>query len=464
MIEGFLLGLSMGLFCLGWCLPALLPYLISEKRTLKESFKIFLQFLAGRFLSYLSLGFLVGYLGQKISFFPLEKLSFLFLSILGFILILFGIGQIKRKFLICQFFRKMKVPFFLGFFLGFTICPPFLTAIFYAFSLKNFFLSILFFLSFFIGSSFYQIFLLFFGEFSTFNTFQKVGQISSIFAGLFFLAFGLKNFFSFSQNFLCPFSSFHLPFFHYPIEIFLLIFATIFSSSFFFLKKYSLFPFRYFFPFSFFILAFLKFPQFCPFLTLQELAGGKFINIFSLLFFVLILITTLIFGRIFCGWICPISFFQEIIFKVRQKIKKFPQIFLPQKISNLKFLFLILILIFPFLSKSSVLCKRDPFGFLFGFFKTPLSFFLLFLLIFLSLFIYLPFCRIFCPIGAILALLSKISIFKLEIKKENCKNCGVCEKSCPLQIISQKEIDNSECIRCGKCFQKCQFSSIKFKL
>ena len=51
--EGFVLGLSTGFYCLTTCLPALVPYLLSEGDTLwRTNFGIFLEFLAGRFTAY----------------------------------------------------------------------------------------------------------------------------------------------------------------------------------------------------------------------------------------------------------------------------------------------------------------------------------------------------------------------------------------------------------------------------
>lgn len=461
MIEGFLLGLSMGAFCLGWCLPAFLPYLLAEKRSLKEGFEILGKFLAGRFFGYLILGILVGYLGEKINSPILLKISFFSLGILGAILILYGFGKLKGNFKICQFFSKTKTPILLGFFLGFNICPPFISAIFYAISLKNLLLSVLFFISFFIGSSIYLILPVFLGLFSSIRIFQRISKISLILAGSFFLFFSFKNLFSPIKIFPCPFLDFYFPFLNYPIEIFLLIPAIFLAIFAFKTKKY--FELRYLILLAFFFLAFFKFPQFCPFLTLKEIGLGRLGNIFSFSFFILILISTLIFGRIFCGWACPISFFQEVVFRIGRKIKKIPVIKIPLKFSYLKFLILILFLIFILLLKSP-LCGKDPFGALFGFFRNPLSLILLFILFLFSLFIFLPFCRLFCPLGAILALFSKISIFQLKIEKESCKNCGVCSKSCLLQAISGNKISNSECMRCGQCLKECPFFSIKLKI
>jgi len=446
------LGLSLGLFCLGWCLPAFLPFLLSEERKIKESFKIFGKFLGGRFLAYLIFGAAIGYLGEKLQVSLLYNVAYFALLILGLLLIFYGLGKIKKVLPLCQAFKKIKTPWVLGFLLGLNLCPPFVGAVFYAFSLKDVLLSTLFFLAFFVGTSVYLVFPVFFGFFSSAKILQKVAQLACILSGIGFILFALKNL-VFSQGlYFCPFLGLSLSFLKYPLEIFLLILALSFGVFSFLRKKY--FYFRYFTLSSFLALAFFKFPQFCPFLTLQEVSLLRFSNFSALLFFILILISTLVVGRFFCGWACPILFFQEIIFRVSQKIKKLPEIKLPKKLIYLKFLILILILVSLWLAKDIVLCGKDPFGALFGFFRTSISLTFLFFLFLLSIFIFLPFCRYFCPLGAILNLFSKISIFQLKIKGRT---------YCQLGLISDNKIDNSECLRCGECQRKFK-DRIEFKL
>lgn len=72
-------------------------------------------------------------------------------------------------------------------------------------------------------------------------------------------------------------------------------------------------------------------------------------------------------------------------------------------------------------------------------------------------------CRYLCPLGALLGLLSKISVFRRAVDSENCKNCALCERSCPTGTIDAKKgfaSDPGECTLCLECLPACPRSSI----
>ena len=73
------------------------------------------------------------------------------------------------------------------------------------------------------------------------------------------------------------------------------------------------------------------------------------------------------------------------------------------------------------------------------------------------------YCTSICPVGTLLNLLSRHSLFKLRIK-ENCVKCRQCEKKCPAGCIDIENttIDNGRCVRCAVCLDECNFSAIGF--
>lgn len=76
------------------------------------------------------------------------------------------------------------------------------------------------------------------------------------------------------------------------------------------------------------------------------------------------------------------------------------------------------------------------------------------------------FCNTLCPVGALLSLLSRYSIFRVVIKKESCIQCRVCERTCKAEAINVKEmnVDMSRCVGCYNCLSTCNKDSIHYTL
>lgn len=52
-------------------------------------------------------------------------------------------------------------------------------------------------------------------------------------------------------------------------------------------------------------------------------------------------------------------------------------------------------------------------------------------------------------------------ISKAEINKDKCNKCGICEKICPNNAITDCNVTREKCIGCGKCYNNCKQSAIK---
>lgn len=156
--EGFMLGLSTGVFCMSACLPIFFPYLLSEgNNSWKTNFFILLQFLAGRFFAYLIFALLTSWFAKSYaSYLPQWVLpctmivsSLLMLSYLFF----------SNQFLtgICGISKQVKissaVPFVLGFLTGINPCPPFITGFVRLLQIANVLKGIFYFTGFFVSTS-----------------------------------------------------------------------------------------------------------------------------------------------------------------------------------------------------------------------------------------------------------------------------------------------------------------------
>ncbi|MBD3228574.1 MAG: 4Fe-4S binding protein [Candidatus Lokiarchaeota archaeon] len=190
--------------------------------------------------------------------------------------------------------------------------------------------------------------------------------------------------------------------------------------------------------------------------------------IIILLFFIL---STILFGRTFCAYVCPLGSAQELISRVqfKSKIKKSKYIVnIPSKYLNyVRLGFFILMIIIALTVGIAIFQLINPFmGFtifrnLTSITTIILPIILLAIVLISSLFIYRPWCRIFCPFGMIAWLMSRFSIFKLR-RTADCTDCKACEKVCPTKE-SYRESKKSACYQCVRCIDICPNDAIKFK-
>ena len=75
------------------------------------------------------------------------------------------------------------------------------------------------------------------------------------------------------------------------------------------------------------------------------------------------------------------------------------------------------------------------------------------------------YCNNICPVGTFLSFFSRFSWFKMHIDEEKCVQCGLCTKNCKASCIDGKNgfVDYSRCVTCGNCMAVCPKEAIEYK-
>jgi len=192
---------------------------------------------------------------------------------------------------------------------------------------------------------------------------------------------------------------------------------------------------------------------------------------------------TVLFGRFFCGFVCPLGTLIDISDAfIKKRLRSFPVL------KNTKYYILLFLVIAAVLGaslvhffdplvifeRSLVLIFYPVFTYLvssFALIQTPvytesmIALCVVVTIIGLNLLRPRFWCRNMCPLGALLALFSKISIFKFSFL-EGCNKCSICEKVCPTSAISieAQKIDSGECISCLRCQYECPQDAVKYRM
>ena len=74
------------------------------------------------------------------------------------------------------------------------------------------------------------------------------------------------------------------------------------------------------------------------------------------------------------------------------------------------------------------------------------------------------YCNTICPVGTVLSFMSRFSYLKIHFDTEKCRNCSLCTKNCKAACIDFKNhtVDYSRCVVCGDCIKSCNFGALKY--
>ncbi|MCB1664939.1 MAG: 4Fe-4S binding protein [Pseudomonadales bacterium] len=198
------------------------------------------------------------------------------------------------------------------------------------------------------------------------------------------------------------------------------------------------------------------------FLSVAHITGaisqgpGIFLNNLPMLMIIVFtVVTTLLWGRVFCSSLCPFGALQDFITRFTPKGWR---VKVPQAIHDralyIKYGILALIVGASVLHTGVSLFQYfEPFGTLFFFSSSVLLWSILIVILIASVLVERFYCRYVCPLGAALGIVSLVSPLRIA-RVPQCDLCKVCEHACPTGAIRGPAIDFKECVRCDICESK----------
>jgi polyferredoxin len=243
------------------------------------------------------------------------------------------------------------------------------------------------------------------------------------------------------------------------------------------------------------VLLFLQFvPSLIKFYSLETFAAGGFL---------VILVLTLLSGRTYCSFLCPLGIGQDLFSRIGGRFKrKFRRYGFKKPFTVLRYSLLAITLIVTLIWGIYMITLLDPYS-IFGRFMTyfarpavlvinnflagilgkfdiytlsnipvkgfslvvysiPVVFFILIgTLSFTKGRLY---CNMICPVGTLFGLLSKVSILRIRFDETACTRCGRCSLGCKSSCIDflKHDIDVTRCVDCFNCINICQDKALSY--
>jgi len=161
-----------------------------------------------------------------------------------------------------------------------------------------------------------------------------------------------------------------------------------------------------------------------------------------------VLVTSLIWGRLYCGSICPFGAFTHLLYKVSPF-----HMAMPKKIQRvlLYLKYFVLVMVVLAVAEGALWATGvEPFLTFFFFSGTPWMWAVVGIAVALSVPFDRFYCSYICPAGAGLALAARLRVREINRWSE-CDTCKVCERGCPSGAISGGKISALECMNCRTC-------------
>lgn len=217
---------------------------------------------------------------------------------------------------------------------------------------------------------------------------------------------------------------------------------------------------------------------------------------------IIIILMTLIFGRIYCSFICPLGTLQDLLIAGWRHHNRNQYYSFSKPLNLLRYALLALTVMSLLIGLLSLVSLLDPYsltGRIFAYFVQPLLVWIynIGILAFKSFDIYLYpkqtafipvvlsgitaffvllilllcfrhgrlYCNTVCPVGTFLGLLSRVSFFHFTLQENACSGCAQCLAVCKAECIDSRSasVDMSRCVGCFNCLAACSRGAIRYQ-
>ena len=162
-------------------------------------------------------------------------------------------------------------------------------------------------------------------------------------------------------------------------------------------------------------------------------------------------VSTVLWGRFYCGRICAFGALTQLMDRVvPARMRVNVPTWLERRAAIVKYGLLGATLLY-FLATAEISAYRyvEPFWMFTGR-ASPGLWIALGILLVATVFVRNLYCRFLCPVGAALGVLSHLTVFRIKRWSE-CSTCTICEKACEWGAINGPAISVAECVRCDDC-------------
>ena len=192
------------------------------------------------------------------------------------------------------------------------------------------------------------------------------------------------------------------------------------------------------------------------------------INEFGIIFFALmflmflIVVAAVVFGRVYCGYLCPQMIFSEASAALERRLRRWLK---PRELAARAATYAVLALASVFLAFVFIAYFVEPRDLLRRLATLDIhtaagiSGAVVTLVTFLDFaFVRLHFCTTVCPYGYLQGMLSDSNtlLVRYSDPKQDCIECTKCVRDCPMDIDIRTSPFQIECVHCGECIDSCE--------